>query len=55
MFGVYLQLKPLRSKEREFLEFGISKSEFENNREYILSKLNGNLSAKDSMSAPLKT
>lgn len=53
-YNCYMKLKPLRSKSRDYFEFGIQKGFFEKNQDKLQKTFNGSISAEKLMSAPMK-
>lgn len=53
-YNCHMKLKPMRSKRRDYFEFGIQKGFFEKNRESLISKFSGSVPVEKLMSAPIK-
>ena len=53
-YNCHMKLKPLRSKRRDYFEFGIQKGFFDKNHEKLAKKFGGNVSSEKLMSAPFK-
>jgi hypothetical protein len=53
-YNCHIKLKPLRSKRRDYFEFGIQKGFFDENYEKLTKMFDGNISADKLMSAPFK-
>ncbi|WP_394173435.1 hypothetical protein [Thalassotalea litorea] len=53
-YNCHIKLQGLRSKTRDYFEFGIQKDYYDKNQDKLLSKLNRRMTAKESMSAPIK-
>ncbi len=53
-YNCHMKLKPMRSKRRDYFEFGIQKGFFIEKQQELTKRFGGNVSAEKLMSAPFK-